>query len=185
MLTPSLLLQAFQLPPSLKGSESEQKRQPDADSTTTRKRLSQTKQVYNQEGKGRSSSAWPLTPNVPMWVGVKPQRRSRKPPLLLKWQVQVGILSALLFTVSLSSSSSVHTSHNLILMGELCLQFHDQSNAYKNQDLLNSHYLVTSSTGKCLGRTESALKLRVMMTFQHCNGGFYSEGYFLFWSLCI
>lgn len=123
MLTPSLLLQAFQLPPSLKGSESEQKRQPDADSTTTRKRLSQTKQVYNQEGKGRSSSAWPLTPNVPMRVGVKPQRRSRKPPLLLKWQVQVGILSALLFTVSLSSSSSVHTSHNLILMGELCLQF--------------------------------------------------------------
>lgn len=34
MLTPSLLLQAFQLPPSLKGSESEQETQPGADSAS-------------------------------------------------------------------------------------------------------------------------------------------------------
>lgn len=76
--------------------------------------------------------------------------------------------------------SSVHTSHNLILMGELSLQFCDQNDVYEDQDLVKSHYLVTSSTSKCLGRTESALKLRVMVTFQHCNEGFYSEGYFLF-----
>lgn len=39
MLTPSLLLQAFQFPSSLKRLDSEQKRQPDADSTMTRKRI--------------------------------------------------------------------------------------------------------------------------------------------------
>lgn len=115
--------------------------------------------------------------------GVKPRRRSKKPPLLLMWHVHVGILSALLFRQPLLLSCA-HIP--FILMGKHCLQFHDQSDARGNQGLLKSHYLVISSTGKCLGRTQSALKRRVMMTFfQHCNEGFYSEGYFLFLSLCI
>lgn len=52
MLTPSLLLQAFQLPPSLKCLDSESQRQPDAERTMTRQRtLPLTEQLIWEDEK--------------------------------------------------------------------------------------------------------------------------------------
>lgn len=134
MLTPSLLLQAFQLPPSLKGSESEQKREPDADSVKRRS--------HHQQD--RDGGAALHLPHPARRVScVKPRRSSKKLPLLLTWHAQVGIsLFSPVIHCQPFLSSSVHASHTYILMGEFCLQFHHQNDARENQDLLKSHYQV-------------------------------------------
>lgn len=192
MLTPSLLLQAFQFPSSLKGLDSEQKRQPDAGSTTTRKRLlpNRTANLQSRYRKMKEQRLTFKTQHV-RENRCEATQGGKNPPLLLKGHVQIRILSAPVFAISVSIFSSVQTSQSVVSTsqldsnGELCLQLRGQNDAYENQDLLKSHYLVIPSTGKCLGRTESALKLCMSWwitgTVQRAS---VLEVIFMFWSLC-